>query len=434
MVVARARSSAQRWREVDERVRQCLLDWLGVILAADVRPLARSVRAAGRGSATDLRTGDRLPPQSAARVNAAYAHQLDFDDFHLGVPGHASAAVIGAALATAESRDAALGELFAAITAGVEAVVALGSAYGAALFTRGWHPTAVLGSIGAAIASAQLFGADTRSMKDAVGLAGLQASGTMAGFGSIGKPWQVGCAARNGVEAAVAAVEGSWTLPDVLSGPSGVLRLMTDVEEPDLGTGERIAIADTQFKYYATCFGTHAAIRAAQSIARSHEISPETISSVDVAIGRDFEHVVINPAPSTLLQAKFSVSAVVAMSLLGMPPVVPDFFSDEISRDPAYRSLEAATRARAADDIDGGGARVVVTTRRGDVYERLQAESRPTSAGDEWPAVEEKFRVLAGSAGAEAEQVRLKVREADEATPVSDLISSFNGLTGSWEH
>src|SRR5580704_10129573 len=77
---------------VRELARQCVLDYLGVGLAAAEDPLARILldelaEAGGAEQAAVIGHATRLPVLSAALVNGAIAHALDYDDVHLAMPG-----------------------------------------------------------------------------------------------------------------------------------------------------------------------------------------------------------------------------------------------------------------------------------------------------------------------------------------------------------
>ena len=74
--------------------------------------------------------------------------------------------------------------MLAAYGDGFEAMGALAAAGHPALYDRGWHPTAVCGAVGAAVAAARLLGADAET---AAALAALRAGGLRAAFGSDGK-------------------------------------------------------------------------------------------------------------------------------------------------------------------------------------------------------------------------------------------------------
>jgi 2-methylcitrate dehydratase PrpD len=416
---------------VEDHTRRCLLDWLGVVLAADgvISSEAAWPSAVSTGS-TDILRRQVVSTAEAALVNSMHAHLLDYDDFHLDVPGHASAAVVGASLAQAESSSASFSQLFQGMVAGVEAVTILGKVAGGELFNGRWHPTAILGSVGAAVAASVVQGADAQTLRNASGLAALQSSGTMRAFGSVGKPWQVGCAARNGIHASdMAAYLGQLeTIPDQLGGSDGVLALLTGkhLGSSDLASLGSVVprIQDTQFKRYATCFGTHAAADAACSIAGTTGFIPEDVVQVDVAVGEDFRNAVLNPAPKTLMEAKFSASAVVALSLLQRPPVHPQFFSATTVRDREYRRLESVTKASADASIKGAGARVSVLLRDGSKQTLLVEEQKPSSTGDEWAAVIQKFQDITQHrlSSALAGQVIELISSAPGDTPVAEII------------
>ena len=70
-----------------------------------------------------------------------------------------------------------------------------------ALRRRGWHPTAVCGVVGAAVAAGRLLNLRDERLEFAVRLALLRAGGLHAAFGSDGKALQVGLAAAAGASA-----------------------------------------------------------------------------------------------------------------------------------------------------------------------------------------------------------------------------------------
>ena len=112
----------------------------------------------------------------------------------------------GCAGAGARSWGSASGAALRAYAQGFEAMGALARAGHPALYDNGWHPTAVCGGVGAAVAAAELLGAPRT---DAIAIALLRASGMRAAFGSQGKSLQVGLAAASGVAAARLAAAGA---------------------------------------------------------------------------------------------------------------------------------------------------------------------------------------------------------------------------------
>src|ERR1700736_5029430 len=81
-----------------ELARQCVLDYFGVALAAAGDELVRLLldemaEAGGAPQASIIGHETRLPALSAALVNGAAAHALDYDDVNMAMPGHPSVAI-----------------------------------------------------------------------------------------------------------------------------------------------------------------------------------------------------------------------------------------------------------------------------------------------------------------------------------------------------
>src|ERR1700722_15111691 len=105
--------------EVRELARQCVLDYVGVGLAGADDELARILleelaEAGGAAKAAIIGHAARLPVLSAALVNGAIAHALDYDDVNLAMPGHVSVAILPGLLALAEQRKSSGREIVAA--------------------------------------------------------------------------------------------------------------------------------------------------------------------------------------------------------------------------------------------------------------------------------------------------------------------------------
>src|SRR5207237_589488 len=111
-----------------------------------------------------------------------------------------------------------MGQVLAAYARGFEATAALAEASHPELYRRGWHPTAVCGAVGSAVAVAAILELDVERTDAAVNLSLLQAAGLRSAFGSGGKTLQVGMAAAAGARAAVLAREGASAPDDVRAG------------------------------------------------------------------------------------------------------------------------------------------------------------------------------------------------------------------------
>src|SRR5208282_2194431 len=223
---------------------------------------------------------------SAALVNGASAHALDYDDTHMTMMGHPSVPVIPAVLALAETEGAGGRAILEAIVAGIELECRLGAIMGGAHYAVGFHSTGTLGTFGAAAACAHLLQLDESQWRNALGLAGTQAAGLKSGFGTMAKPLHAGRAASNGLLSALAARGGFTANPEIVETKQGFAATHSGKsarETLDQFAG-RFLIRDTLFKYHASCYLTHAPIQAARWIRAEHRIDPASISSVEVHV------------------------------------------------------------------------------------------------------------------------------------------------------
>src|SRR6516225_9823794 len=116
-----------------ELVRQCVLDYLGVAVAGASDGLVRLLldemnEAGGAPKASVIGHELRLPALSAALVNGAAAHALDYDDVNMAMPGHPSVAILPALLALAELRHSSGHAVATAFVAGYETTCRIGGA------------------------------------------------------------------------------------------------------------------------------------------------------------------------------------------------------------------------------------------------------------------------------------------------------------------
>lgn len=355
-----------------ERYRIALLDWLACASAGSREPAAAAAREVGDGL--------------LERVTAAgcAGHVLDYDDTYTPGLVHASAPVAPAVLLLAADLGRDTAAVLDAFAAGWETTAALARAGHPRLYERGWHPTAVCGTVGAAIASARLLGLPADRTRDAAALALLRAGGLRAAFGSAGKALQVGGAAAAGLQAARLAAHGARVpLDAVARGSAGFEQAFGGTwAEPD----GRSAIGKNWIKAYPCCLGTHSPIEAALSLRESgraaqplavvvHPVARQAAALDDVDDG---------------LQAKFSISYLVAFAWLRGAPRHRDFDAVDaearalardsitIAVDPALGEMEAR--------IESGGETVAR------VETALGSPARPMDATQ----LEGKVRELAG--------------------------------------
>src|SRR5262249_2353171 len=111
----------------------------------------------------------RLAAPGRALLYGVAAHVLDYDDTALR--GHPSAVLVPAILADAQEIGADGKAMIAAYAAGYEIWSELVERHQDPLHRKGWHPSAVLGALAAAGASAILHRLDAQQASHAVGIA-----------------------------------------------------------------------------------------------------------------------------------------------------------------------------------------------------------------------------------------------------------------------
>jgi 2-methylcitrate dehydratase PrpD len=310
--------------------RVALLDWLACAVRGAEEPAARAARAAADGVL------------GRVAFAGAAGHVLDFDDTYAPGLAHLSAPTAPTALVLAASLDRPLGDAQAAYAAGFEAMGAFAAANHPTLYDRGWHPTAVCGSLGGAVASARLLGLDAEAERSARALALLRSGGMRAGFGSDGKALGVGLAAATGVQAARLAHAGARaSLERVVDGPAGLVETF-GAAYAERDAGRPPAVTENWIKAYPCCLQTHGAIEAAE---RGRASGAATAGAVEAIVHPVSRQAAPYDDAETPLQAKFSLPYTVAFTLLHGPPTVDAFTAVE----PAARAL-ARERVRVRTD------------------------------------------------------------------------------------
>ena len=281
--------------------------------------LACAAAGAGQRAPQALRgSGDDLLADVA--FAGAAGHVLDFDDTYAPGLAHCSAPSAPAALVLAAHRGQSLGRALEAYSHGFAAMAAVAAASHPELYDRGWHPTAVCGPIGAAVAAADLLELSAEEREHALAIALLRAGGTRGAFGSDGKAIQVGLAAVAGVQAALLARGGARVDPRSIHGPLGFERVVGATWPTDL---QASAIDANWIKLHPSCLGTHAAIDAAQEArGGGYDPSGETLTVRVHPVSRQAAHL---DAVGDGLSAKFSIPYCVGFTLLHGPPRIQDF-------------------------------------------------------------------------------------------------------------
>ena len=329
-----------------------------------------------------------LPPDPGllgeVRRACAAARCTEVDDFErlsCTTPGSVAVPV---ALLVGADRDAPPGRVLAGVVAGYEAMVAVGEAIdGPARLARGVWPSYLGAPVAAAAATAATLGLDDGRTAHALAIAATRAVGTA---GRIAQEpmsrWLVyGCAAADGVLAALAAEAGMLGDLDALAGAlpaaTGVAFDAARIPAP----APRIAGMDV--KPFCTARQALAAVEAARE-ARA-EAGGGAVREIEVAVPAAYRAMIDRPEPAGRLESIVSAQRQIALALTDDDGLY-DVARGDLALPEGAAELMRVTRVVADDELgalypEAWGARVRVRTDAGEatrlVREPLGGRERP---------------------------------------------------------
>ncbi len=402
------------------RAEDLFLDWFGSALAGrGARPVEAIARYATRMGPTDgpaevLISRGASTPMFAAMVNAAASHFAEQDDVHNGSVFHPAAVIFPPVLAVAQAIGASGRDLLTASVAGYEVGIRIGEFLGRSHY-KIFHTTATVGTVAAAAAVGRLLGLSPKQMLDAFGSAGTQAAGLWEFLrdAADSKQLHTAKAATDGMMAAYLAQDGFTGAQRILEGLQGMAAGMsTDADPAKLvdRLGSRWALAETSFKFHASCRHTHPAADALLEIVTQHDLTPEDIASVTARVHQgaiDVLGPVVNP--QTVHQGKFSMGTVLGLIAAFRNAGLTEF--EEHYNAPRIATFREKVTMVLDPEVDGAYparwiGKVSVTTTDGRTFEARVDEPKGDPGNTlSRPELEDKALRLAkfGNAATEAE-------------------------------
>ncbi|MFS2165177.1 MmgE/PrpD family protein [Variovorax sp. Varisp62] len=328
------------------RTEDLMLDWLGSVLAArmarPVRSIERFAQMMGPADGpSEILTSRRTSsPVFAALVNAAASHFVEQDDVHNGSVFHPAAVVIAPALAVAQSLGASGAQLLTAVVAGYEVGIRVGEFLGRSHY-KTFHTTATAGTLAAAAAVGRLLSLTPQQMLHAFGSAGTQSAGVWEFLRDAADSKQLHCAhaAASGLMSAYLAQDGFTGAARILEGAQGLgVGMSSDADPAKLvdGLGTRWTLAETSFKYHASCRHTHPAADALLQVMTQNKLKPADVSRVTTHVHQGAIDVLGRvDVPATVHQGKFSMGTVLGLIAVhgraGLGEFDRDFLAPEVS-------------------------------------------------------------------------------------------------------
>jgi 2-methylcitrate dehydratase PrpD len=340
--------------------------------------------------------GDRTAAPFAAFANASFSQALEYDDTHNESIVHMSSPSVAAALALADLRPVSGRELIAAIAVGNEISCRIGCAAPGQFHRRGFHPTGLFATFGAAWLAGRLLGLTAPQMTNGAGIAGSFASGLLECWvdGTQSKFLHPGWAAQSGIAAAFLARAGATGPATVIEGRFGLFAShLQDEAAPrqferitkDLGA--HWESRNASFKPFPAAHVIHPYIDALLRLKRQHAIDPDQVDRIHCPVAAYIVPIVCEPVaekrrPKSDSHGRVSLQYTLAEALV----------RGRIGKD-AYcaASLSDPRILRVADVVDyavdpefPGPARfkggVTVCMRDGSRYDAVEEHNRGSAA------------------------------------------------------
>jgi 2-methylcitrate dehydratase PrpD len=292
-------------------------------------------------------------------------------------------------------------ELLTAAAAGYELCFRVGVVTWKGLGNRGYNRTGTLGTMGAAATAAKILGLDEDRIKDAIGIAGVYASGLQSSRLSMSKRATQGRAAQQGVLGAFLAQKG-FTGSDVIEASFGICDTLAG--ESDLSKlkdiGKTFTIHNIGFKPYTAATGIHKGLDALQKLMKSYPIDPNRVEKVIfrmpieaayLYMGNDPEHI----KPWTIEVALYSIHYAAACMLIDGEMFI-DQLNEKRIKDPRILELAMKVEITPTPELAGKGTIVEVvqgghTYKSEPVYYSKGMPQNPMSKDE----LRQKFKKLA---------------------------------------
>ena len=290
-------SSKSPCGQTDTIIRELMLDTSGILIASARTDFAGLMANAGLVSGGDvpLITGGCADLPGAVLLNSSLGYCLDLDAVYNPATLHIAAALYPALLTLSVHTGSSGRELIRAFNTGCDVAAALGRAFSPSeMYARNFHPSSVCDAFGSAAASSLLLGLDETQVAGAMGLAATMASGLTTVFDEEkhhAAPFQVGHAARCGVEAALLARAGIKRPP--MFGRKNIMDTFSSGGSPEKASllietmEDGGSVMQTGFKRHSACKFLQTAIDAAIELREEDK---------DV---RDIAEITLSVAPST---------------------------------------------------------------------------------------------------------------------------------------
>lgn len=418
-----------------EHCKHLLLDTLACALAGhqgeETHQVAALAAALAQSSESSVIGGARLSLAGATLLNGYLTTAVTMCDIHRSTLTHVTPEVMPPALAIAERDQLSGRELLTALAAGCEITTRVGIGLDYPEFRRrGWHGPGVIGPFGSAAASGRLLAFDAETMSRAFGLAGSQAAGTFAAWGTPTVKFHQCRGALSGLMAALLSQQGFTATREFLTAADGGLyNTYTHGGRPEAAVaelGQRWELEQIALRLWPSASTIQGFVTAMFDLVEQHQVKPDDVVKLRVAMSKtavDMHGIFprYKAKFEALLSTHYCAAAILYDRALTLAQFEPARYDDarlrrfaaekvEVVADPALSGVQATVTAETA-----GGKTLSVRCE----HPRGSAENPLTRA-----QVEDKFRTYARARISETriEEIIAAVAQLEELKSVRRLM------------
>lgn len=396
--------------DIPERVREytknVLLDTLACAVAGHQGEETHQVAALAAGLAQSNESsvigGDRLSLAGATVLNGYLITAVTMCDIHRSTLTHVTPEVIPPALAIAERDNLSGRELLVALAAGCEVTTRIGIGLDYPEFRkRGWHGPGVIGPFGAAAAAGRLLGFNPEVMAKAFGLAGSQAAGTFAAWGTPTVKFHQCRGALSGLMAALLAQQNFLATREFLTAKDGGLyNTYSNGGKPEAATadlGKRWELEQIALRLWPSASTIQGMITAMFDLVEKYKVGPAQVKKLKVTMSQPAFDLhggfdTYKAKFDALLSTHYCAAVILHDRELSLAQFEPARYDDpalrkfaaeqvEVKADPALTGVQAVVEA---ETIDGKTLAVRCDHPRGSAGNALSRQQ-----------IEDKFRTYA---------------------------------------
>jgi 2-methylcitrate dehydratase PrpD len=351
-------AASLQFEDLPESVRdQCkniLLDTLACAVAGhrgeETPQLAALASGLAQSNESSVIGGNRLSLAGATVLNGYLVTAVTMCDVHRSTLTHVTPEVIPPALAIAE-RDGLSGrDLLVAIAAGCEVTTRIGIGLDYPAFrAKGWHGPGVLGPFGSAAAVGRLLRFDTETMAKAFGLAGSQAAGTFAAWGTPTVKFHQCRGALSGLMAALLAEQKFLATREFLTAKDGGLfNVYANGGHPEAVTtdlGARWELQQIALRLWPSASSIQGMNTAMFDLIERQKIDPGRVKKVRVALSQPTFDLHGKLARykgkfEALISAHYTAAVILHDQKLTLAQFEPDRYDDPNLRRAAAEQIE----------------------------------------------------------------------------------------------